>query len=275
MSQLNAQAQKANQTKRQLSLALQSAQITNANINFNFNLSNHLSSNSAGASTPDATRRTNHSAGEQLRTVPQQAEHQPISNATAQQPKGIQHRPAHLSPEPMAGLQRHPSCHNVHEMPSPEDGEIQQPISPIPSNQPQLPAANLLFLSSTNMQQPASLPTNEEYKYYLNDKEEHQYSSNDNATISHQHHKHISISNNADINSGCLHATMRLPNNNNSQPSLTTTVEQLSSTIAVEQRSARKQPCTRWNEPLNATANSQLPSTTAVEQLSSTMTVEQ
>ena len=43
MSQLNAQAQKANQTKRQLSLALQSAQITNANINFNFNLFNHLS----------------------------------------------------------------------------------------------------------------------------------------------------------------------------------------------------------------------------------------
>ena len=37
MSQLNAQAQKANQTKRQLSLALQSAQITNTNINLNFN----------------------------------------------------------------------------------------------------------------------------------------------------------------------------------------------------------------------------------------------
>ena len=132
------------------------------------------------------------------------------------------------------------------------------------------------------MQQPASLPneTNEESLYYSNDKEKYQYSSNDNATINHKHHnpfsinntqahsyhahdnasdeftlptthnydtKNIPISNNADRNSGCLHATMRLPNNNNSQISLTTAVEQLSSTIAVEQRSARKQPCTRWN----------------------------
>ena len=123
MSQLNAQAQKANQTKRQLSLALQSAQITNANINFNFNLSNHLSSNSAGASTPEAFSKNNHSAGEQLRTVPQPAEHQPIS-ATAPPPQGIQQDPVHLSPEPMAGSQRHLSCRHEHEMPKPEDGEI-------------------------------------------------------------------------------------------------------------------------------------------------------
>ena len=146
-----------------MSLALQSAQITNVNKNFNFNLSNHLFFNSAGASTPDATRRTNHSAGEQLRTVPQQAEPQPICNATAQQPKDTQPRPAHLSTELMAGSKRHPSCYNEQEMHSPEDGEIQQPISPIAFNQSQLPAANL-FISSTNMQQPASLPnkTNDE-----------------------------------------------------------------------------------------------------------------
>ena len=74
MSQLNAKAQKATQNKRQMSLALQSAQITNANINFNFNLPNPLSSNSAGALTQDATGGTNLSAGEQLRTVPQHAE---------------------------------------------------------------------------------------------------------------------------------------------------------------------------------------------------------
>ena len=89
MSQLNAKAQKANQNKRQMSLVLQSAQITTSNINFNFHLSNQLSSNSAGAFTLDATGGTNHSAGEQLRTVPQQAEHQTICNDTAQQPKGI------------------------------------------------------------------------------------------------------------------------------------------------------------------------------------------
>ena len=91
-----------------------------------------------------------------MRTVPQQAEHQPICNATAQQPKGTQPRSAHLSTELMAGSKRHPSCYNEQEMHSPEDGEIQRLISPIASNQAQLPAANL-FLSSTNMQQPASL----------------------------------------------------------------------------------------------------------------------
>ena len=123
MSQLNAQAQKANQTKRQLSLALQSAQITNANINFNFNLSNHLSSNSAGASNPEATSANNHSAGEQLRTVPQQDEHQTITD-TAQQPQGIQQEPAHFSPETKAGSQRHLSCRHEQEVPKPEDGEI-------------------------------------------------------------------------------------------------------------------------------------------------------
>ena len=62
MSQLNAQAQKANQTKRQLSLALQSAQITNTNITFNLNLPNHLSSHIAGASNQEGTSTIKHLA---------------------------------------------------------------------------------------------------------------------------------------------------------------------------------------------------------------------
>ena len=83
MSQLKVKAQKANQTKHQMSLALHSAQITNANINFNFNLPNHLSTNSVGNSNQAASGGTKHSAGEQLRTVPQYAEHQTICNDTA------------------------------------------------------------------------------------------------------------------------------------------------------------------------------------------------
>ena len=99
ISQINAKAQKANQNKRQMSLALQSAQITNAYINFNFNLSDTLSPYSVGAFTQDKTGGNNHSAGEQLRTAPQNAEPNTNRNDTAQQPKGIQTRPAQSSME--------------------------------------------------------------------------------------------------------------------------------------------------------------------------------
>ena len=75
MSQLKLKAQKANQTKHQMSLALQSAQITNANINFNFNLPNHFS-NSVDNSDQATSGKSKHSASEPLRTVPQIAEHQ-------------------------------------------------------------------------------------------------------------------------------------------------------------------------------------------------------
>ena len=74
----------------------------------------------------------------------------------------------------MAGSQRHLSCRHEHEMPKPEDGEIQQPISPSTSNQPQSTAAQLL-LSPTTMQQIESLPNanHEEPQYYSNDKEKY------------------------------------------------------------------------------------------------------
>ena len=171
MSHINAKAQKTNQNKRQMSLALQSAQITNANINFKFNLPNLLSSYSAGTSTQDKTGGNNNSAGEQLRTAPQNAEPKSNRNDTAQQPNGIQTRRAHSSMELQPRQLRHIPCHTEQEMHSPEEGEIPQPISPTVSNQLNLTAANTIPFPTITKHQENSFSNGNTnaFSYHAND----------------------------------------------------------------------------------------------------------
>ena len=180
MSHINAKAQKTNQNKRQMSLALQSAQITNANINFNFNLPNLLSSYSAGTSTQDKTGGNNNSAGEQLRTAPQNAEPKSNRNDTAQQPNGIQTRRAHSSMELQPRQLRHIPCHTEQEMHSPEEGEIPQPISPTVSNQLNLTAANTIPFPTITKHQENSFSNGNTnaFSYHANDTHINNYNGN-------------------------------------------------------------------------------------------------